>query len=169
MSINVSESFLLYPFKATPVPIFRGGERNLWGNNATIETSHHFDMCFGPLAIGALIQTAPTQSSLQFTWPLPLSEVPASDSPAMSLFVFGNGFQVTIAVYVTWWLMGKIHLRRMPTSESHPCKPSRMSTVECVPSPDSMTHVQLDARFFKHFFTEVNLCEDKVQSVRRWE
>lgn len=31
---------------------------------------------------------------------------------------FGNGFQVAIVVYVTWWLMGKIHLLLTPLSFS---------------------------------------------------
>lgn len=43
------------------------------------------------------VSCAPPQSPLQFTQPVPVS----ADSPAMSLFVFGNGFQVAIVVYVT--------------------------------------------------------------------
>lgn len=74
----------------------------------------------------------------------------------MSLFVFGNGFQVSIVGYVTWWLMGKSHLPLMRTSESQPCMPSRVNAqqVEGVPSPDNMTHLQLDARFLGVFFFE---------------
>lgn len=44
--------------------------------------------------------------------------------------------------------------------------------MEHVPSPDNMAHLQLDARFFSSFFLffqssgkEVDLWEDKVQSV----
>lgn len=71
---------------------------------------------------------------------------------------FGNGFQVAIVAYVTWWLMGKIHLllippQPLPWAQSQPCMPSKMNTQreEQVPSysPDKVTHWHPDARFFE--------------------
>lgn len=47
--------------------------------------------------VDSKVPPAPPQSPLWFTQAIPAS----ADSPAMSLFVFGNGFQVAIVVYVT--------------------------------------------------------------------
>lgn len=88
---------------------------------------------------------------------------------------FGNGFQVGIVAYVTWWLMGKIHLLLTPPSppKRHPCVPCGVNT-QWVPShsSDKVTRWHPDARFLDQRAVSLNQegpSENKVESVWLWQ
>ena len=94
---------------------------------------------------------------------------------------FGNGFQVAIVVYVTWWLMGKIHLRLTP-SPSPPKKPSLCSPPGWTHSERNKSHPILLTKwltgirmlaFLDQRAMPLNqqgdLSENKVESVWRWQ
>lgn len=140
----------IFPFKATPVG---GWVRRC--DNTTIETSRHCDMCFDS---PAFIQKSPLRLLNHHFSLHSLSLRLRFRGRRLSCYVFvcfGNGFQVAIVVYVTWWLMGKIHLLLTPPASPPKATlvcPSRMNTQweEQVPSysPDKVTHWHPDARFF---------------------
>lgn len=149
-----------YPPKANPAPMWsRGGL--LWRDNATFETSRHFDMYFSsPASVHLKVRSVLPQSPLWFMLPVPPPPIwGACCRLSCYVFVyFGNRFQVAIVIYVTWWLMGKIHLlwsppTTPPTPSPPKVFPSWMNTQreERVPSYShhKVTHWHPDAHFFQ--------------------
>lgn len=172
------KKFFFYPLKVKPEPISNGGGVH-WSDKCNYWViSSLWHVFWFTSDRGCSFKSPPCAYSITtlvyIAWP---SVWGSCCRLSCYVFVcFGNGFQVAIVVYVTWWLMGKIHLLLTPPSpfcsKSHPCTPSRMNTQweEQVPSysPDKVTHWHPDAFLDQRAVPlnhEADLSENKVESV----